>query len=498
MITLLIIALSLLNSVDSFWVNNSPCISKSLDAYISPTGHTIINVATVQELDAAMYTPADHTTILIADGTYNIDLLANKRLQIAPGSNPPDDIIIRSASGIRENVILTGAGQYSNAAVYGIELFPCTNVVIADLTIKNVYYHTIQIHGGCSNILLHNLHLIDAGEQIVKVSSGGIDVPGLIIQFTLFELTNGWAVHPELGEAYGNGISAHNTTGLHIHDCQFVNLYYTNNNLAGPSILVWNYARDSIIERNLFYHCSRGIQFGAQNSPHYNGIIKNNFFYRPVMSQPVDVAFYTESSNSIIAFNTIYVSGSYYAPIEIRWDTTINVLAVNNILDSGSVTIRNNANAVTTNNFISASDSGYFQDLTNGDLHLINGYSGVSNNIIGKGMNINGIIYDIDHKTINFNSIDIGAHQISSSGACIATNSPTMNPSQQPTINPTEGTMNPSKQPTNSPIVDENLSVGPTTNPVSSSVDGTNGYYKGRAYMWSILIGSIVTYMLLN
>eukprot|EP01083_Nonionella_stella_P000539 1529_1 len=82
-----ITVLSLLTSVDSFWINDSPCVSKSLDDYISPTGHTIINVTTIQELDAAMYTPADHTTILIADGTYDISQLANKRLQIAPGSN---------------------------------------------------------------------------------------------------------------------------------------------------------------------------------------------------------------------------------------------------------------------------------------------------------------------------------------------------------------------------------------------------------------------------
>eukprot|EP01083_Nonionella_stella_P000540 1530_1 len=77
-----ITVLSLLTSVDSFWINDSPCVSKSLDDYISPTGHIIIKVTTIHELDAAMYTPADHTTILIADGTYDISQLANKRLQM--------------------------------------------------------------------------------------------------------------------------------------------------------------------------------------------------------------------------------------------------------------------------------------------------------------------------------------------------------------------------------------------------------------------------------
>ena len=75
-------------------------------------------------------------------------------------------------------------------------------VTIADLTIKDVYYHCISVHGGdgTENILIHNVILKDSGEQLLKINvDNSVGVENMVVQYSSFELTDGWDAHPLLG-----------------------------------------------------------------------------------------------------------------------------------------------------------------------------------------------------------------------------------------------------------------------------------------------------------
>ena len=103
---------------------------------------TVIQVDTVAELQAAVASLASDTTILVADGTYDLTNTLNFR--------HVNNVVLRSASGNRDAVILRGKGM-SNAN-YGnvphvIAIYGSNDVLVADLTLRDAYFHLIQVHG---------------------------------------------------------------------------------------------------------------------------------------------------------------------------------------------------------------------------------------------------------------------------------------------------------------------------------------------------------------
>ena len=192
--------------------------------------------------------------------------------------------------------------------------------------------------------------------------------------------------------------------------------------LSGPAILVWNNAKNTIIERNVFYNCARGIALGLGGKVHYGGLVRNNMFYRDAQIgdnglSTVDVAFYVESVGyTQVIHNTIIVQDSYYAPIEIRYDYTNDTFIANNIIDTGIINFRNDAIANLQDNDVGNANSAWFVDMNNGDLHLVNN-SDIRLNVIAKGVLLTNGEYDFDGQSRNKHgngNVDLGADEISS------------------------------------------------------------------------------------
>src|SRR3972149_5118146 len=125
-----------------------------------PTG-TIVHVSSVSSLVEAVDQADPDTTILIADGTYPLDG-AYLRIDV-PG------VVLRSASGNREAVVLDG--NYLTTEIIQIV---ASGVTIADLTLREAYNHPVHSMSSESldtnDTFLYNLHIIDPGEQAVKVN----------------------------------------------------------------------------------------------------------------------------------------------------------------------------------------------------------------------------------------------------------------------------------------------------------------------------------------
>ena len=146
--------------------------SSSAPALPAPSG-TIVNVSTETALVNAVLGISSNTTIVIAAGTYNL----TNTLHITGGVT---NVSLRGATGNRDDVIIAGKGM--SVSSYGnvphcILVSDAQNVLIADLTLHDAWYHNVQIAGnsGADEVHLYNLHLYDSGEQQVKVSSGGAD-----------------------------------------------------------------------------------------------------------------------------------------------------------------------------------------------------------------------------------------------------------------------------------------------------------------------------------
>jgi hypothetical protein len=132
-----------------------------------PTGN-IVNVSTVTQLENAVNAAISGATILVADGTYNLD---GVYLQFAA-----PNVTLRSASGNPKAVIPDG--NYLTTEIIQIV---ASNVTIADLTLREAYYHPIHVMstdgGDTNNTLIYNVHTFDPGQQAIKINPYTPDNP---------------------------------------------------------------------------------------------------------------------------------------------------------------------------------------------------------------------------------------------------------------------------------------------------------------------------------
>ena len=125
-----------------------------------PTGPTV-TVSTVTELQNAVNSAASGDTILVADGTYDLN-------GVYLWFDVPN-VTLRSVSGNRESVILDG-----NYVTTEIVQIVASNVTIADLTLREAYYHPIHVMSTSSadttGTLIYNVHIVDPGQQAIKIN----------------------------------------------------------------------------------------------------------------------------------------------------------------------------------------------------------------------------------------------------------------------------------------------------------------------------------------
>lgn len=338
-----------------------PPLYKDAPALPAPIG-TVVNVSTVSALQSAVWNAEPNTTIVVAPGTYQ---LANT-LHLENVSN----VSIRGATGNRDDVVLVGRGMtnadYRNVP-HGILLTNAQDVLIADLTIRDVWYHSVALNAGTERPVLHNLRLLDAGEQFVKASvdnvGGGVD--GGIVQYSLIEYTTNAPTY------YTNGVDVHTGIGWSIRDNVFRNIRGPAGQLAGPAVLVWNGSRDTVTSGNLFLNVERAIHYGLlgdRPNDHVGGSIHNNFIYRS-SSQPGDVGIGVfNSPDTDVLHNTIVLSGTYPNAIEYRFSGTTGVVIANNLSDA-AIARRDSAQGTISNNITTAGPE-WFVDAAAGDLHL--------------------------------------------------------------------------------------------------------------------------------
>lgn len=356
----------------------------------APTGN-IVNVSTVSELQNAVNTVSSGDTILIADGTYNLN---GVYLRI-----DTPNVTLRSQSGNRDAVILDG--NYITTEIIQIV---ASNVTIADITIREAYYHPIHVMTGSSdtlNTLIYNVHIVDPGEQAVKINPAGSGFPNNgTIACSHIELTDTGRPHIR-NNCYTGGIDAHQATGWVIRD-NLIEGFWCASGLAEHGIHLWVNSSDTVVERNRLFNDARGIGFGLGSSGHTGGIIRNNMVH--VMQ---DVGIGLESSPDTQVFNNTVYTENYHNSIEYRFAATAGVEIVNNLTnqaiasrDGGSGTVQNN---------VSSAQSSWFASATTGNLHLV---SESIPGVIDQAQTLAGVTDDFDgNARPSGSAADIGADE---------------------------------------------------------------------------------------
>jgi hypothetical protein len=280
-----------------------------------PTPHTV-EVATVAELNTAVFNLQPDTTILIAPGTYRLtEKLAVGHLRTL------DNIAIRGATGNRDDVVLLGAGMDNPAIDHGIEFFDVHNSLIADLTVGEVYNHPIHLAGdgtdpddptNPSAITIHNCRIRDGGEQLIKAQS----CHDSLLQYSVIGFTG------TSKKAYSQGVDGYNCRRFTVRH----NLFHNQRGPAhdpviGAAILFWAGAQDPLIEGNTVYNSRQGISLGLDPTNNcVGGMIRNNFIYRAADSvdSPDSGILVWYSPSVKVIHNTVILNQTGVAPIEYR------------------------------------------------------------------------------------------------------------------------------------------------------------------------------------
>jgi hypothetical protein len=389
---------------------------------LAPPAGTVVNVATVAELESAVNTAASGDTILIADGVYNLDGVY-LRIDVP-------NLTLRSASGNREAVILDG--NYITTEIIQIV---ASDVTVADMTLREAYNHPIHVMttdaGDTLNTLIYNVHIIDPGEQAIKINpaadAGDTYPDDGVIACSHLELTD--AGRSEVRNCYTGGVDAHQAEGWVIRD-NLIEGFWCDKGLSEHDIHLWRGCRDTLVERNVLKENARGIGFGLAESgtartysdnpcptanggyvDHYGGIIRNNFVFASdgdlfASEYGFDCGICLWQACGAQAFNNTVVSTQApFSSIEWRFDNTDvelrNNLVSHNLRDRGGT-------AVLSHNLENAPLS-LFVDGANGDLHLLN--TAVS--VIDQAATLTAVTDDVDGHTRPYGSApDIGADEL--------------------------------------------------------------------------------------
>jgi hypothetical protein len=328
---------------------------------LAPPSGAVVHVSSESQLRTAVSRLASNTTIVVAPGVY---VLQDTVYINGTFSN----VGIRGATGNADDVVLKGPGMSNASIPHGIWVGgSVAGVTIANLTIRDIYYHPIIFNAGTQSPLVHNVTLVNAGQQFIKSnpnpSGGGVD--NGIVQYSIIQYDT------TSRDYYTNGVDVHTGRNWIIRHNLFRNIRAPQGQLAGPAILMWNASSGTIAEGNAFIDCQREIAFGLiERTPddHTGGIVRNNFIYRqPSIAGDAAINVF-DSPGTQVLHNTILGSGTYSSLIEYRFPHTTGVEIANNLLD-GRILARDGASATLSGNVTTAA-AAWFVNAAAADLHL--------------------------------------------------------------------------------------------------------------------------------
>lgn len=397
------------------------------DPLPAPEG-TIVDVAPGEDLAAAIAGAPAGATVMIADGTYDV---GPDGLWVGA-----DGVTVRGASGDREAVVIDGAYQQASGGLLNVSGRDGTT--IAHLTLRRARYHLVHVTGAprgpSTNTRLFDLHLVDPGEQAIKINSNyDFDSDGGEIACSRVELTDEGRAQVMMYESagtfcYTGGVDAHRARDWVIRDNVIEGFWCSNEYLSEHAIHLWRGCRDTVIERNVLVDNARGVGLGLgmpadgrtyDDEPcpgiavaeHYGGIVRNNLVVgtRPeLFASPsgMDVGIALESAcGATIVHNTVASTMPPYSSMEWRF-TESNPRVVNNLV-THNLRDRDGAVAERVANLENA-PADTFVDLAGHDVHLAAGASAAIDQGDPEGADLAGADFDGDARD---GAPDIGADE---------------------------------------------------------------------------------------
>lgn len=378
----------------------------------------VVRVDSAEALKDALASAQDNSTIVIADGIYDIG-----DMSLRPNVR---NVSIRSASGDRQKVVIDCQDKFR----MGIILRGAKNVLIGDLTIRNTKYG-VFFYGDSDiqnltvrNVVFHNIwvrgikgtHPCRKGDRAddlyTREQAEKIRPRNGRVEYCLF--TNDHKKTDADDGFQGNYIAGMDMMMLKdwtIADNVFVGIRGKSGE-GRAGIFIWVESEDVVAERNVFINCDRGIAFGNPSSvpPHMTrGIARNNF----IVGGEIQALEFHQAVDCLAANNTIVASD-----FDNDWHVQIGghskgIRFYNNLVHGKT---RFQKDGIDQKGNIIGDLTGWFVNAAVGDLHL----TAKATAARGKGVPLAEVKEDFDGQKRK-DQPDIGADENSAAAAARTT-----------------------------------------------------------------------------
>lgn len=374
-----------------------------------PTGD-VVTVDTAAKLADAGARARAGTTILVADGKY----VLSKPLHIRA-----DRVALRGKSGDRASVVLDGGGTLGEM----IWLSACSEVLIADLTIRDVVWNGIKLNSetGVQKLRVYNCEFRNVWQRAIKAvalpeaNREALRPKDCRVEYCLFanDRPKKFGDDPDdtatsFNGDYIAGIDVMYATNWTIAN----NVFRGINGRTGQgrgAVFVWVDSRDCVIERNVIVDCDLGIALGnssrdPKTATHASGcIVRNNCITRA--PEGGIAALYTRDCK--VLHNTVCdTTGKIGRGVRVQLDADGLVVA-NNLLAGPKVLIDTKSRVAAKDNREGAAP-GVFVDAAAGDLHLREKVE----KVVDAGAALPDARRDLDGNRRG-DRADLGAHELS-------------------------------------------------------------------------------------
>lgn len=361
-------------------------------------GVVMVEGAGEMSLRQAVSSASAGDTVLLADGTYVLPDADDGGFSGIYITTP--DVTLRSESGDAAAVVIDGEYRSHGDGSAPVTI-AASGVVVADLTVRRSVFHLIHIWADGDEALIHNVHMLDGGQQFLKSSVNEGTVDAVEVSCSQFRMTdegrdNVWGYGDTGGNTtcYTGGIDTHNARDWNVHDNLFEGIYCTADGVARPAhgrfpelrdnttytgglsehaIHMWDSESGTghTISGNRIHNSARGIGIGLTDTVYGTRVVNNTVFSEHAGSREHDVGIIIERGvGMLVAHNTVFMShpDAYGAGIEIRWGETSGVTLHGN-LSNREIRSRDGAEFADVGN-LQAGEDGWFVDAAAGDLHL--------------------------------------------------------------------------------------------------------------------------------
>jgi PKD repeat protein len=372
-------------------------------------------VSSVDQLRTAIAAAQPGDIIELTDGTYTW----SDHSSLAEADDKPY-LTIRSQSRNRDAVILQGLGQDDDTTQFIFKLYRSPHFTAEDMTLRDVYWHCVQVNDDSDYCTLRNLKMVNAGEGPVKVTSQGTSGPysdyGVVENCELRYDTKGTRDVVE-------GIDIVAAVGWRITNCRFYNVTKGLTDDVAYAFFAKGNSQDTLVEGCYFEDCDIALSFGGGGTDpayfrdgdltyeHRRGIMRNN-----VVNRTLDVAIYMNTATDFEVYNNTLWSTFTGADssIDVRFASSGTI--VNNIA-SQSYHLRDGGQATESSNLWHATST-LFVDPTAGDYHLLSTAAAA----VDQGADLSADVpYDLDGQPRPFGAaFDLGADEYTASAVPVA------------------------------------------------------------------------------